>query len=369
MRQVTAPEGRSRRTGGRNRNTSPRAGRCTLGARRPRSRSRRTRRRRHRPDPGPARRPGDPGPGDGRLHDRHHGVRDDGAAAPGGRRGRRVSIPTAGPHDLRLRPRRGDRRARARLLRRDLAPTGAAAVADGRLRAVQPAQRRRAVATRCWRWPASSTACRTASTSASPRWWRPAWCRPSAPAAPSRRSCSASRSPTSSASPPRPGWGRSLGWRAAYVVAAVLAALTVVLVRAFVPARPGDPEATGRRELSAFGRPQVWLTLAAGAVGFGGHVRGLLLHRTDRDRPRRAGRRGRPGLPAGLRPRHGRRHLGGRRAGRLVGVRLAVPRRDRHRRRDGAVLPRRAARLVGAAGRSSRSPPSARCWWSTSSCG
>ena len=64
--------------------------------------------------------------------------------------------------------------------------------------------------------------------------------------------------------------GQVLGWRAAYVVAAVLAAITVVLVRAFVPARPGDPEATGRRELSAFGRPQVWLTLAAGAVGFGG---------------------------------------------------------------------------------------------------
>ncbi|MQW75946.1 MFS transporter [Nocardioides sp. dk4132] len=64
--------------------------------------------------------------------------------------------------------------------------------------------------------------------------------------------------------------GQVLGWRAAYVVAAVLAGITVVLVRAFVPARPGDPEATGRRELSAFGRPQVWLTLAAGAVGFGG---------------------------------------------------------------------------------------------------
>ncbi|NPC99044.1 MFS transporter [Nocardioides sp. zg-DK7169] len=64
--------------------------------------------------------------------------------------------------------------------------------------------------------------------------------------------------------------GQVLGWRAAYVVAAVLAALTVAMVRAFVPARPGDPEATGRRELSAFGRPQVWLTLAAGAVGFGG---------------------------------------------------------------------------------------------------
>ena len=43
--------------------------------------------------------------------------------------------------------------------------------------------------------------------------------------------------------------------------------LTVALVLAFVPSCPGDPEATGRRELSAFARPQVWLTLLAGAIG------------------------------------------------------------------------------------------------------
>ena len=39
---------------------------------------------------------------------------------------------------------------------------------------------------------------------------------------------------------------------------------------AFVPSCPGDGDATGRRELSAFARPQVWLTLLAGAIGFGG---------------------------------------------------------------------------------------------------
>ena len=33
---------------------------------------------------------------------------------------------------------------------------------------------------------------------------------------------------------------------------------------------PGDAEASGRRELAAFKVPQVWLTLLAGAVGFGG---------------------------------------------------------------------------------------------------
>ena len=43
-----------------------------------------------------------------------------------------------------------------------------------------------------------------------------------------------------------------------------------LLVRLFVPAYPGDPDATGRRELSAFTSSQVWLTLLAGAIGFGG---------------------------------------------------------------------------------------------------
>ena len=64
--------------------------------------------------------------------------------------------------------------------------------------------------------------------------------------------------------------GQHLGWRASYWLVAALPALTMVLVLAFVPACPGNPEATGRRELSAFGKPQVWLTMAAGAIGFGG---------------------------------------------------------------------------------------------------
>ena len=64
--------------------------------------------------------------------------------------------------------------------------------------------------------------------------------------------------------------GQHLGWRASYWLVAALAALTMVMVVAFVPACPGNPEATGRRELSAFGKPQVWLTMVAGAIGFGG---------------------------------------------------------------------------------------------------
>jgi MFS transporter, DHA1 family, inner membrane transport protein len=64
--------------------------------------------------------------------------------------------------------------------------------------------------------------------------------------------------------------GQHLGWRASYGLVAGLAALTMVLVLAFVPACPGNPEATGRRELSALAKPQVWLTMVAGAIGFGG---------------------------------------------------------------------------------------------------
>lgn len=64
--------------------------------------------------------------------------------------------------------------------------------------------------------------------------------------------------------------GQSFGWRSTYYAVAVMGALTVVLIWLFVPATPADRDATGRRELAAFARPQVWLTLLIGAIGFGG---------------------------------------------------------------------------------------------------
>ena len=64
--------------------------------------------------------------------------------------------------------------------------------------------------------------------------------------------------------------GQELGWRAAFWAAAGLAVVTLGLVAWFVPSVPGDAAASGRRELAAFKVPQVWLTLLAGAVGFGG---------------------------------------------------------------------------------------------------
>ena len=64
--------------------------------------------------------------------------------------------------------------------------------------------------------------------------------------------------------------GQDLGWRASYWLVAGLALLTVVVVLAFVPDCPGNPEATGRRELTALRMPQVWFAVVAGAIGFGG---------------------------------------------------------------------------------------------------
>ncbi|MBS43293.1 MAG: MFS transporter [Nocardioides sp.] len=64
--------------------------------------------------------------------------------------------------------------------------------------------------------------------------------------------------------------GQHAGWRATYAAVAGLSLLTVLLIWLFVPATPGNPAATGRRELAALKRLPVWLAALAGSVGFGG---------------------------------------------------------------------------------------------------
>ena len=64
--------------------------------------------------------------------------------------------------------------------------------------------------------------------------------------------------------------GQELGWRAAFWSVAGLGLVTLAMLMRFVPVFPGDPGASGRRELAVFRLPQIWLTLLAGAVGFGG---------------------------------------------------------------------------------------------------
>ncbi len=64
--------------------------------------------------------------------------------------------------------------------------------------------------------------------------------------------------------------GEVLGWRAAFALVGLIGLLTVWLVRRYVPDAPADPAASPWQELGALRRPQVWLTLGVGAVGFGG---------------------------------------------------------------------------------------------------
>jgi len=64
--------------------------------------------------------------------------------------------------------------------------------------------------------------------------------------------------------------GQVSGWRVAYLVVAAVFAVTFLAVILLVPFQAGDPLATMRNELKAFGRLQVWFALGIGAIGFGG---------------------------------------------------------------------------------------------------
>lgn len=70
---------------------------------------------------------------------------------------------------------------------------------------------------------------------------------------------------------PMANWlGQVIGWRWSFGLVSLLAVLTMLSVRAYAPDTAADPHASPLRELSALGRGQVWITLAIGAVGFGG---------------------------------------------------------------------------------------------------
>lgn len=64
--------------------------------------------------------------------------------------------------------------------------------------------------------------------------------------------------------------GQWIGWRWGFVIVAVLAALTALSVWLYAPRAPADARASPLRELSALASGRVWLTLAIGAIGFGG---------------------------------------------------------------------------------------------------
>jgi MFS transporter, DHA1 family, inner membrane transport protein len=64
--------------------------------------------------------------------------------------------------------------------------------------------------------------------------------------------------------------GQMLGWRAAFIFVGMIALLAAWLVRREVPDMAADHGASPLRELGALRNRQVWLTLAIGAIGFGG---------------------------------------------------------------------------------------------------
>ncbi|RUO26504.1 MFS transporter [Aliidiomarina minuta] len=65
-------------------------------------------------------------------------------------------------------------------------------------------------------------------------------------------------------------FGQVFSWREVFQLVAILGTLSIVLVLFFVPVHPQEKRSSAVQELSALSKEQVWLTLAIGAVGFGG---------------------------------------------------------------------------------------------------
>jgi len=65
-------------------------------------------------------------------------------------------------------------------------------------------------------------------------------------------------------------FGQALSWEVMFWAVGLIAALTVTLIWIYLPRDRVVEGASIARELGAFTRPQVWLTLAVAATGFGG---------------------------------------------------------------------------------------------------
>ncbi|MDI9914741.1 MFS transporter [Rhodococcus sp. IEGM 1379] len=70
---------------------------------------------------------------------------------------------------------------------------------------------------------------------------------------------------------PAAAWlGQTVGWRSAFALVAVIGVATVVSLLIWIPRLDAMPASNPITELGALGRPQVWMTLIVGMVGFGG---------------------------------------------------------------------------------------------------
>ncbi len=64
--------------------------------------------------------------------------------------------------------------------------------------------------------------------------------------------------------------GQAVGWRWSLGLVGMLGLAAMAMVRLFAPVAPATTDGSPIRELDALRRPQVWLTLGIGAIGFGG---------------------------------------------------------------------------------------------------
>ncbi|MBP6018898.1 MAG: MFS transporter [Burkholderiaceae bacterium] len=64
--------------------------------------------------------------------------------------------------------------------------------------------------------------------------------------------------------------GHAIGWRWGFALVALVGLLTIALIAKLAPNTPASPGSSPLRELGALKHGQVWLTLAVGAIGFGG---------------------------------------------------------------------------------------------------
>lgn len=64
--------------------------------------------------------------------------------------------------------------------------------------------------------------------------------------------------------------GQQVGWRSAFALVAVIGVVTMAALLRWVPSMEAMAGSSAKAEMGALRRPQVWMTLAVGMVGFGG---------------------------------------------------------------------------------------------------
>ncbi|MDV6314850.1 MFS transporter [Idiomarina sp. HP20-50] len=64
--------------------------------------------------------------------------------------------------------------------------------------------------------------------------------------------------------------GQLIDWRTVYYTVGALGLLALIMIFFVVPQHPNERKTSARNEIQALQNPQVWLTLAIGAIGFGG---------------------------------------------------------------------------------------------------